>query len=274
MTEEKPPPFLCLPETVRKRILAYLLCPDPREDFTTINYDLEWPNLQNPSSMTFTTFKLDMCRCSKRVTDEPDKEHIYQRYVCEGPHVRVKGKNSALWVLEIPLATVNILRPATQQELSRRPHFEIARVCKFLYQDSIPLLYRGRRIRFLAAHGPRGRYQAYATQTVLSRMSSFAREQITFLSLICQDYEEDCRWNDTRQSYQSFCDFVLISLPRCRTLHLLVRPLAPKDVVQAFTALFRRQNMRILVSNMVGQEDVQCLNEEQFLSACEPLRDT
>jgi len=269
MSTDQSSALLRLPENIRERILSYLLASDPQEDFTTINYDLEWPHLQNPSSLTFTYFKADICLCPRGRSSESGGEHMYTRYNCEGPRVKVKPKSSPLWILERPNGPLTILRPATQTELARRPAANIARVNKQLYHESIPLLYRGRRFRFLTAPCPRGRYQAYATETILSRMGDIVLSHITHLSLICQDYEEDWHWKDAMGSYTSFCNFILKKLPSFQTLHLLVSSGYPSTLIHQFSTLFQRENVQIVVQMYPSGEKVIAKTADQF-TKCYP----
>ena len=44
-----------------------------------------------------------------------------------------------------------------------------------VYQEAVPILYRGRNFLFLTGPCPRGRYQAYATQMFLSRLTPLVR---------------------------------------------------------------------------------------------------
>ncbi|ORY12745.1 hypothetical protein BCR34DRAFT_470410, partial [Clohesyomyces aquaticus] len=186
------------------------------EDVTTINYRLVWPHLQNPDSLTFTPYQLDLCGCAK----QSSKHHIYTRHVCQGPQVRFFLKDEPLWILHECWGMFNILRPASQEELERRPSATVARVSRQVYCESLPILYRGRNFRLLSGPCPRGRYQAYATRKWLSRLSPIARSNITDLSLICQSYEEDSLERDAVESYSLLSHYILTNLPRFETLHL------------------------------------------------------
>ncbi|KAF2175604.1 hypothetical protein K469DRAFT_66085 [Zopfia rhizophila CBS 207.26] len=266
MDSVQSPPFLRISPDLRQRIYTYLLCLDSENEITTINYDLAWPYLQNPTSTTFTYHQLDMCSCpgpASQGSTGKHGDHIYTRYVCEGPEVQIVPKNKPLWVLQQPNGPLNILRPATKKELDRRPSANIVRANKLIYREATPLLYRGRKFRFLTGHCPRGRYQAYATQTLLSRMSTFTQEQITDLSLIYQQHEEDCRWQDVKKAYVSLARFILSNLPHCRTLHIL--KCASGDGLGPFCKLFRREDMRILVRKHDANEEVECFEKEQFV---------
>ena len=247
MAPTHPSPFLRLPRDLRQKIYYYLLAPHPEDDVTTINYNLEWPFLENPRNTTFTPHQLDLCRCPQqlRSSNSRTEDHIYTRYICQGPHIRFTPKGEDLWLLEVPYGLFNILRPASNHELQRRPSAAIVLVNKLIYQEAIPFLYRNRNFLFLTGPCPRGRYQAYATQKWLSRLSPFARQQVTNLSLICQVYEEDCRDRDTLRAYALLSRYIHGNAPRCRTLCL--NYWSEQLALHPFCMLFRREGMRIFV---------------------------
>ncbi|KAF2707349.1 hypothetical protein K504DRAFT_343123, partial [Pleomassaria siparia CBS 279.74] len=197
--------------------------PYPEEDAVTINYSLEWPFLDNPRNNTFTAHHLDRCHCPQqqpRLGNVQTKDHIYSRYVCQGPNVCFTPKHGDLWLLQKPNGPFNILRPASDEERQRRASTSIIFVSKLLYQEAIPLLYRDRNFLFLSGPCPRGRYQAYATQTWLSRLSSSARKGITTLSLINQVWEEDCQASNALRAYASLALYILEKVPGFRELCL------------------------------------------------------
>ncbi|KAF2263502.1 hypothetical protein CC78DRAFT_270936 [Lojkania enalia] len=185
-----------------------------------INYTLMWPHLESPSNSTFTLHQLDMCNCPQQ-----KQSHIYTRYVCQGPDVQYARKENDLWLLCEPWGQFNILRPASREELRRRPSASIVRV---------------------------NRYQAYATQKWLSRLSHLAQTNITNLSLICDVFEEDCRDLDALRSYASFSRFILGNLPRCRTLHTI--HWNPSLPLRPLCMLFQREGMQILVKQEVTDD--------------------
>ncbi|KAF2018359.1 hypothetical protein BU24DRAFT_449818 [Aaosphaeria arxii CBS 175.79] len=252
------PPLLRLPPELRREIYSYLnLAPSPEEEITTINYALDWPFFEHPSSTTFTAHQVDRCRCpqqSSRRTNTRTEDHIYTRYVCHGPEVQFATRSRSLWVLEKPGPAFNILRPASQDEKERRPDAGIISVNKTIYRETIPLLYRQRNFLFLTSICSRGRYQAYATQQWLSLHTAYARSQITSISLLCQENEEDCRLRDVAMSYVNFSKFALRHLVNFQSLCLNVWssdiPLYP------FAMLFHRPEMRIYVKTHVGDPEL------------------
>lgn len=258
-TAYKPSPFLRLSPELRLRIYSYLdLIPRSGEDITTINYGLEWPFLDHPSSTTFTPHQLDHCRCPQGPRDAniQTQDHIYTRYLCHGPEVRFTRGAQQRWVLEQPGTAFNILRPERQEERIRRPDIGILLVNKLVYIEVCPLIYRHRNFLCITSICSRGRYQAFATQRWLSLRSPFARSQITTISLLCQENEEDCRVSATRLAYLQLAQFILNFLPRFHTLCLNVRsrniPLRP------FTMLFQREGIQIVASH---EDDIYIFRE-------------
>ncbi|KAF2470292.1 uncharacterized protein BDR25DRAFT_33589 [Lindgomyces ingoldianus] len=253
--------FLLLPLELRQRVYSHLLSPHP-QDVTTINYQLSWPYLQNPDSLTFTPYQLDMCGCPKQ-----KKDHIYTRYVCQEPEVQFASKQDPLWILHELWGLFNILRPASQRELERRPSAHLIHVNKQIYRESIPVLYRGRNFRLLSGPCPRGRYQAYATQKWLARLSPLARSHVTDLGLICQIYEEDCVESDAIQSYNSLSHYILRNLLHFEKLHLLRLP--RYSAVQPFSELFQKKGVTIVVtSGRPNGEMSEFYESKDFLRNC------
>ncbi|KAF2789747.1 hypothetical protein K505DRAFT_201258, partial [Melanomma pulvis-pyrius CBS 109.77] len=222
----------------------------PEEDVITINYSLEWPFLENPRNSTFTPHQLDLCRCPQqqpRLSNIQTKDHIYTRYICQQPTVRFTPKGGDLWLLQAPNGVLNILRPASKLELLRRPRgAAILQVNKIIYQEALPFLYGGRNFLFLTGPCPRGRYQAYATQVWLSRLSPFARDQITDLSLLCQVWEEDCRDRNALKAYASLSQYILENVSRFKSLCL--NHWSEELPVHPFSVLFRKEEVRIFVN--------------------------
>ncbi|KAF2008203.1 hypothetical protein P154DRAFT_400411, partial [Amniculicola lignicola CBS 123094] len=188
---------------------------------TTINYKLEWPNLETPSDTTFTPHQLDRCQCSgypeAKDADE-DSWHVYTRYRCEPPKVHISARNEKLWLLQETCGVFNILRPASKRERRSQPRASFLRVSKLIYEEATPLLYRDRNFIFLSGPCPRGRYQAYASEAWLSRLSPLVQSHITDLTLIRQHFEEDCRDDDAQIVYESLSRFILEYFPGFRTL--------------------------------------------------------
>ena len=181
-TASSPSTLLRLPAPIRQKIYTYLLAPHADEDVTTINYTLNWNWFENPSNTTFTGLQqIDLCRCPQqhyRTHNTATEDHIYERYKCHGPKVRFKSAREDLWVLSAGYTRsgqINFLRPATEMELEWRPCGNILSTCRMVYQEAVPILYRGRNFLFLTGPCPRGRYQAYATQMFLSRLTPLVR---------------------------------------------------------------------------------------------------
>lgn len=142
-----PQSFLELPASVRQRIFTYLLAPHPDHKETVINYTLRWNWLENPSNTTFGGVpQIDLCRCPRqkhRVKNTKTKDHMYTRYKCNGPEVRFQSGRGDLWVPSSGYASsgqINFLRPATEEELSRRPNANLLRTCRAVYEEAVPIL--------------------------------------------------------------------------------------------------------------------------------------
>lgn len=222
-----PRPFLALPASIRQRIYQHLLAPHPKETVTTINYTLNWPWLENPSNTTFAgDEQVDLCRCPQQQYREynvPTEDHIYTRLRCHGPEIKVKSAREKLWVVSAEYGRsggLNFLRPATKIERKRRPHANILSTCKTIYQEAVPILYRDRTLQLVTGPCPRGRYQAYATQMFLMRLTPLARAHVTAISIIAQRYEEDACMKDTGKAYFHLAAFLADCLPSFQKLHL------------------------------------------------------
>lgn len=246
MTTNITSPFLRLPPAIRQHIYTYLLPPHLSESVTTINYDLDFPFLQHPSSTTFTPHQLDLCRCPQTSQDAHDiQDHIYTRHICRGPDVRFHTRSAPLWILQQPGPAFNILRPATPAEVDQRPNAGILMTCKQVYEEALPLLYRGRNFLLLTGICSRGRHQAYATQTWLQRLSPQARKEITSISLLIQPNEEDCRDEDAEEEYRRLVKYVVEEMQGCTHVCLNVWPRGIRMGV--FGGLLEKNGMCVVV---------------------------
>jgi hypothetical protein len=252
--------FFRLPLSVRQKIYTHLLSPQPGQPITTINYTLEWPFLQNPRNSTFTPHSLDVCCCAgqqPRSHNIQTKDHVYTRYICQGPEVRFTPKAGELWVLEEPNVLFNILRPASYEERKRRPGAGIILVNKQCYEEALSFLYSGTNFLFLTGPCPRGRYQAYATQKWLERLSPFARGCITDLSLICQTWEEDCQNSNAVRAYTELSRYISSNVPNLRNMCL--NHWSQEILINTFGMLLWQEGRRIFVS-----QDFQNGSVEEF----------
>ncbi|KAF2278538.1 uncharacterized protein EI97DRAFT_431764 [Westerdykella ornata] len=259
------PAFLRLTPALRQRIYSYLLPPHPDEETTTIVYDLKFPYLQHPSSTTFTPHQLDICTCPLQPLHQQDAEnpsppgcndHIYSRYICCGPEVIVRPGTHTAWVLQQAGPAFNVLRPATDEELQRRPHAGIVLVNKAIYSETLPVLYRNRNFLLLTGICSRGRYQAYATQTWLSGLSPLARSNVTSLTLLCHSNEEDCRDEDAQLSYTDFARFCLDEVTSLQRLRLKVWPDENGISLRPFSILLGRPDFAIHMVEHLDVDDV------------------
>ena len=274
-TTSCPWPFLRLPASIRKTIYAHLLTPHPEEDVTTINYDLRWNWLENPSNTTFAgAQQIDLCRCpqqQQRTHNAPTEDHIYTRYKCHGPEVRFKSAREDLWMLSADYARsgqINFLSPATASELRRRPNANILSTCKMVYQEAVPFLYRGRNLLFLSGPCPRGRYQAYATQNFLTRLTHLARSHITTLSIIALNYEEDCRVDDVGGAYFNLAAYIEQSLVSFRTLCFNLWDERLKDLACLLCGVFLKSGTSIcLGTDPVSGSIVECKDPHSYAVA-------
>lgn len=252
--------FLDFPAPVRERIYTHLLAPHPDENETVINYDLKWNWLENPSNTTFGGVpQIDLCRCPRqkpRPTNTKPKNHMYTRYKCHGPEVQFKGGREVLWVPSQTYANsgqINFLRPASEEELSRRPNGNILSACKTVYEEALPILYRGRNFLFITGPCPRGRYQAYATQRFFAGMSLFSRVHVTGFSLNILPHEEDCQVEDIAQAYGDLATWVRNNLPSFRNLGLNLWHSRLASTSKVFEDLLQKHDVRIDLDR--GQDD-------------------
>ncbi|KAK7193061.1 hypothetical protein DPSP01_007596 [Paraphaeosphaeria sporulosa] len=252
--------FLDFPAPVRERIYAHLLAPHPDENETTINYTLKWNWLENPSNTTFGGVpQIDLCRCPRekpRTTNIKTKDHMYTRYKCHGPEVKFASGWEDLWVPSQAYANsgqINFLRPATQEELSRRPSGNILSTNKTIYEEALPVLYRGRNFLFVTGPCPRGRYQAYATQRFFAGLSLFARVHITGFSLNILPHEEDCQTEDITKAYRDLAEWVQHNLPLFQVLGLNLWHPRLTSMAKVFECLLQRNGVKIELDR--GQND-------------------
>ncbi|KAF2641262.1 hypothetical protein P280DRAFT_398328, partial [Massarina eburnea CBS 473.64] len=225
------PPFLRLPASIRQRIYTYLLPPAPSETTTYINYSLDWPWFENPSNTTFNgTYQLDLCRCPQnpqkpRTSNRETEDHIYSRFKCYGPEVRFKSAREDLWVPGDAYGSsgqINFPRPGLRWEVGDEPASGLLMTCRQVYHEAVGSLYRGRNLCFLTGPCPRGRYQAYATQHFLTRLSSSARSHVTALSIIALPYEEDANPKDVVAAYMDLAIYIRQNLSAFETLNLSI----------------------------------------------------
>jgi hypothetical protein len=232
-------------------------------NITTINYDLDWPYLQNPSNTTFAgQTQIDICRCPRSnllSQDDSEPGHIYTRYSCAGPDVRFKTGQEKLWVLQAPHGPINMLRPATREERERRNE---------IHDDAEPAAYASRNLLFLTGPCPRGRYQAYATQKWLESISASARQHVSCISLLVQPYEEDTSDAATRRAYSELSKYILQHLPGFQTLYLNIWDDEMKlySAASEFSTLLHRDDVRINVRcNRWNGESKEYNNARGFL---------
>lgn len=207
------------------------------QDVTTINYTLEWPHLENPSNSTFVgSTQIDICRCGPNNTD---LGHVYTRHRCPHPEVRFATSNDELWVLQAPLWHVNLLRPATTEEAQRREEVD---------EDAAPSAYAGKNFLLLTGPCPRGRYQAYATLQFLKTISPRARQNVEYLSILIQPYEEDCSDDQGGRAYVELARFILEELSAFRKLYLHVWGEETRAGSREFAMVLWKEGVRIVVS--------------------------
>jgi hypothetical protein len=234
-------------------------------DITTINYTLSWPHLENPSNTTFAgRTQIDVCRCPRAdLPQQLDQEpgHIYTRYKCVGPEVRIIPAGEALWVLEAPHGPINMLRPATKEERERR---------KSCHVEAEPGTYADHKFLLLTGPCPRGRYQAYATLHYLRSLNAASRQQVSCLHLLIQPYEEDCVERASRQSFAELADYILHHLPHFETLCLNIWDDETKlrDAASEFSILLHKDGVSINVGWNWMKGDCKEYNSAQvFLEA-------
>ncbi|KAF1977042.1 hypothetical protein BU23DRAFT_318319 [Bimuria novae-zelandiae CBS 107.79] len=252
--------FLDLPKPLRYRIYTYLLAPHLDGAETVVNYDLKWNWLENPSNTTFAGIpQVDLCRCprqKRRTQNSKTEDHMYTRYKCNGPEVRFKSGQEDLWVPSSKYANsgqINFLRPARDDELSRRPNANILSVCRTVYEEALPVLYHGRDFLFVTGPCPRGRYQAYATHIFFARLSSFARSHVTAFSLTVVPHEEDCTIEDVGRAYADLAAWVQRNLPSFQTLGISFWDGRLKWLLKPFEELLQNDGVKIELDR--GQRD-------------------
>jgi hypothetical protein len=206
------------------------------QDVTTINYTLEWLHLENPSNTTFSGAQFDICRCGPNNTD---LGHLYTRSYCSRPIVRFVPPEEPLWVLQAPLGQVNLLRPANFEEIQRR---------KEITPTAEPTAYAGKNFLLLTGPCPRGRYQAYATIEFLRSLSPLARENVEYLSLLIQPYEEDCSNDQGGRAYVALAHYILEKVPSFKTLYLNIWGEETRIGSREFAMLLWREGITIVIN--------------------------
>jgi hypothetical protein len=207
------------------------------QDVTTINYILAWPHLENPSNTTFAgATQIDICKCGPNNTD---LGHLYTRNRCSRPRVRFVTPEEPLWVLEAPLGQVNLLRPANVEEIQRR---------KEITPTAEPTAYAGKNFLLLSGPCPRGRYQAYATLEFLRSLSPLARENVEYISLLVQPYEEDCSDDQGGRAYVDLARYILEEVPAFKTMYLNIWGEETKNGSREFAMLLWREGVTIVIN--------------------------
>ncbi|KAJ4365801.1 hypothetical protein N0V83_008422 [Neocucurbitaria cava] len=235
------------------------------DDITTINYTLEWPYLENPSNTTFAgPTQIDICRCPRPDLPKQHEQkpgHIYTRYQCCGPKVRFHSPEEELWVLQAPHGPINMLRPATREEIERRLE---------IHSQAEPAAYAGRNFLFLTGPCPRGRYQAYAALQFLKSLSPEMRKYIVCLSLLIQPYEEDCSDELSKQAYANLADYILHHLSSFRTLYLNIwdDEMRLRKAASEFHLLLHKEDAKIVLGCSWWRGEVkEYSNVKPFLEA-------
>lgn len=238
-------------------------------EITTVNYTLQWPNLQHPSNTTFAgTPQIDICHCSRpdlpQHTNSRNLGHLFTRYRCASPGIHFSNAHDELWVLQAPMGQVNILRPATSEEIMRRRELD----------NNDSSLYASKNLLLLTGPCSRGRYQAYATLRYLRSIASSAREHVKCLSLLVQPYEEGCTDDETRQAYAELARFILDELPVFNTLCLNVwtRGERLRTAAREFGLVLWKDGVNIVVRwtwSEVSEEVEEFRDVEAFLEAME-----
>lgn len=207
------------------------------QDVTTINYTLSWPHLENPSNTTFVgATQIDICRCGPK---KIDLGHVYTRYRCRRPEVRFAPASEDLWVLQRPLGQINLLRPATEDEVQRRKDIE---------GPVEPSVYAGKNLLLLSGPCPRGRYQSYATLQFLRSLHVSRRQHIESLSLLIQPYEEDCSDDQGGRAYVDLARYIIEELPAFKTLCLNIWGEETRIGSREFAMVLWKEGVRIVVS--------------------------
>lgn len=211
--------------------------PSVLPDVTTINYTLGWPHLENPSNTTFAGApQIDICRCGP---NNVDLGHVYTRYRCPRPEISFATADEELWVLQVPLGQVNLLRPANSEELQRR---------REIHDAAEPTAYAGKNFLLLSGPCPRGRYQAYATLRYLESLSPAARQNIEHLSLLVQPYEEDCSDDQGGRAYLDLAHYIVERLPAFKTLCLNIWGEETRIGSREFAMVLWKEGITIVVS--------------------------
>jgi hypothetical protein len=272
------PPFIRLPPSIRQRIYTYLLAPHSEEDVTFINYTLHWPWLDNPSNTTFAgDCQIDRCHCPQdqqhpHASNAKSLDHIYTRYACYGPEVQFKSAKEDLWVPTGGYAhsgKINFLQPGRRCCLGNEPSLDLLTTCKTVYQEAVGTLYRNRNFLFLTGPCPRGRYQAYATQHFLSRLTPLARSHVSALSIIALPHEEDADLKEVWEAYMNLAVYIQLCLPSFKTLYLDVGDVRMTDAVDAFQCVLEKEGVEICLGVGVGnigvdREMFRCTDAEEF----------
>jgi hypothetical protein len=176
---------------------------------------------------------------------------MYTRYTCYGPDIRFKSGKADLWVASERYsrsAQINFLRPATRWELEVRPHGNILSTCKTVYEEAVPILYRGRNFLLLTGPCPRGRYQALATHIFLARLTPLARSHVTTISLLSQSYEEDCSVEDVGPVYAELAAYMAFCLPSFKTLCVTVLDERLKTAVEMLRGVYEKEGVVICLT--------------------------
>jgi hypothetical protein len=231
------------------------------QDVTTINYTLEWPHLENPSNTTFAgPSQIDICRCRCSSTNT-DLGHIYTRYSCPVPKVSFASPEDELWVLQAPLGQINLLRPATDDELERRK--EVGKGAK-------PSAYAGKNFLLLSGPCPRGRYQAFATLQFLRSLSPEARQHVEYLSLLIQPYEEDCCNDQGGRAYIALARYIIEELPAFKSLYLNIWGEPTRIGSRDFAMILWREGVTIVINwDWWGESAEEYTDVDTFLEGIE-----
>ncbi|PVH96598.1 hypothetical protein DM02DRAFT_483901, partial [Periconia macrospinosa] len=233
------------------------LAPHAKETVTTINYSLRWPWFENPSNTTFNgAVQIDLCRCPQnlprpRTANSKTEDHIYSRSKCYGPDVRFHHGSEDLWVCgdEYPNSgQINFPRPGVRYKAGYEAVVGILATCQAVYEEAVGVLYRNRNFLFLSGPCPRGRFQAYATRVFLSRLSPFARANITSLSIISLPYEEDANIKDAEDSYLDLAGYIQLCLPSFQTLCVNLWNEKMGTAAKSFGRVFEKNGVEILLS--------------------------
>jgi hypothetical protein len=161
---------------------------------------------------------------------------MYTRYSCSDPVVSFASPEDELWVLQTPLGQINLLRPATNEELQRR---------REVGEGAKPSVYAGKNFLLLSGPCPRGRYQAHATLQYLRSLSSDARQHVENLTMLIQPYEEDCRDDQGGRAYAALARYIIAELPAFKSLHLNIWGETTRTASHEFVILLRGEGISI-----------------------------